>query len=531
MSTRQWSVSLRHAETHGHVSPKTILPSDSPKSDFSSKSSIASEAAAVGQYWWPTGNLRHEPATGNTVPRRSAISSSALAALMHVTTSSTSVEDDDSTADTQSDSDTSSTAASRSPSPWEGSTGTDSTGSKGYSLEAHCDAEESPNNAADHAPYAISAVTLGGQVNPAYSVPTARGFQDEDHEPSDEDTPDPKRPRKTPVSSPTTSSRPRFACPYQKYDPTGCRFCCSPNARNPEGGVETISRLRDHMFRNHDRSTRCARCWLKKFVTPEWDLRYCGGENACVERAPPTTYWMTEEQTRQLRGIRLVGSGEENWYHLFRLVLPEVPENGPTGWSSFSPYYAPSPAPIQSPDAAPEPPVSMTELLNAPMVPESSWGYQPDAYTRDSISGPLNFPHCRENRGDELVPGLFDDAIRSNSIFQSYEENLLSDSFDAARSPRLQMLEIVHQDPSDQPSENGRLHETVRQLREENRMLHGQREAFRARLEFLREQVLPLEQRIETIVYTTQPPAALLQELTEMLDTFAVIRGTLAISG
>ena len=39
-------------------------------------------------------------------------------------------------------------------------------------------------------------------------------------------------------------------------------------------------------------------------------------------KASPTKYWMTEEQRHQVRGQRFVGSGEENWYHLFRLLLP-----------------------------------------------------------------------------------------------------------------------------------------------------------------------------------------------------------------
>lgn len=89
------------------------------------------------------------------------------------------------------------------------------------------------------------------------------------------------------------------------------------------------------MFRNHDPSVRCGRCW-KVFKTSEWAPRYCE-EQACVEKAPPTTYWMTEEQTRQLRALRFLGTGEENWYHLFRLVLPQVPEHGPTGYRRLSP--------------------------------------------------------------------------------------------------------------------------------------------------------------------------------------------------
>jgi hypothetical protein len=38
--------------------------------------------------------------------------------------------------------------------------------------------------------------------------------------------------------------RPRFACPYQKYDPFGSPFCFMASNKNPEGGAETFARIK-----------------------------------------------------------------------------------------------------------------------------------------------------------------------------------------------------------------------------------------------------------------------------------------------
>ena len=58
----------------------------------------------------------------------------------------------------------------------------------------------------------------------------------------DEDEPIRKRPR--PAAQETPLVRPRFACPYQKYDPLGAPYCCMQSGKNPRGGAETFTRVK-----------------------------------------------------------------------------------------------------------------------------------------------------------------------------------------------------------------------------------------------------------------------------------------------
>ncbi|KAK3362567.1 hypothetical protein B0T25DRAFT_8920 [Lasiosphaeria hispida] len=154
----------------------------------------------------------------------------------------------------------SSASTSRSPSPRQRWTNRLENGPTNYGQacpQVDCDAGEASNSS--HASCA-TAVTLGTPTNSAQPAPVGRGFQEDDN-------------------------GARFACPNQKFDPIRCRFCCSPHSKNPQGfGADTISRLRAHMFRNHDPSVRCGRCW-EVFKTSEWVPRYCD-EQACVEKAP-----------------------------------------------------------------------------------------------------------------------------------------------------------------------------------------------------------------------------------------------------
>lgn len=41
-----------------------------------------------------------------------------------------------------------------------------------------------------------------------------------------------------------TSLRPRFACPYQKYDPRGSPWCCMQSIKNPVGGADSFGRVK-----------------------------------------------------------------------------------------------------------------------------------------------------------------------------------------------------------------------------------------------------------------------------------------------
>lgn len=66
---------------------------------------------------------------------------------------------------------------------------------------------------------------------------------------SDEDDannrpPPPGQPISPPYDSLRQSKRPRYACPYNKWDPIGCQLCCMPSRKNPEGGAEGFSRVK-----------------------------------------------------------------------------------------------------------------------------------------------------------------------------------------------------------------------------------------------------------------------------------------------
>lgn len=164
-----------------------------------------------------------------------------------------------------------------------------------------------------------------------------RSFE-EDGDGDDSAWPPPKQLKISDYDAFEPSKRFRYACPYNKWDPSGCPLCCMPSSKNREGGAETFSRVKSHIFRNHDLSTRCQKCW-SSFPNKTTTLDEHTRANDCMAKASPTKYWMTEEQRLQVRGQRFLGSGDENWYHLFRLVLPHVSLDDEQGNYIVSPFY------------------------------------------------------------------------------------------------------------------------------------------------------------------------------------------------
>lgn len=141
-----------------------------------------------------------------------------------------------------------------------------------------------------------------------------------------------------------------------------------------------------------------------------------------------------------------------------------------------------------------------------------------------------NRQNGRKKRGAvEPAPQLDAPATTNDgSIFQSYLQSQLPEVFEETREPQVQVLQVMQQDSTEFLSaENARLRETVRRLREENRIVNGQKEAYRARLESLREMVSSLEQKIEETLFHEQLPAALFGGLVGALSTFAGIHETL----
>lgn len=71
-----------------------------------------------------------------------------------------------------------------------------------------------------------------------------RGSSDSTRDSDDGDEKEPNRKRLKLATPERPLLRPRFACPYQKYDPWGSPFCCMPSNKNPEGGADTFSRVK-----------------------------------------------------------------------------------------------------------------------------------------------------------------------------------------------------------------------------------------------------------------------------------------------
>ena len=130
-------------------------------------------------------------------------------------------------------------------------------------------------------------------------------------------------------------ARPRFACPYQKYDPLGSPFCCMPNTKNPEGGADTFARIKFHILRNHDPFTRCPNCW-KACKTEEEAVGHKDSPR-CIGKASPGKYWMTGAQRLQVRGQKFVANSVDNWFCLFGILLPNAYPDGTSGQRRPSP--------------------------------------------------------------------------------------------------------------------------------------------------------------------------------------------------
>ncbi|KAB5515514.1 hypothetical protein GE09DRAFT_1263286 [Coniochaeta sp. 2T2.1] len=185
----------------------------------------------------------------------------------------------------------------------------------------------------------LTTVTTTGLVG------SKRPIDERNPDDEDEDGPDPKRAKGT--TAEPSFTRPRFACPYQKYDPLGSPFCCMPSSKNPQGGAETFPRVKSHIFRNHDPLVRCSNCW--KMCKTEHDARMHRTVTDCTQRASPSKYWMTREQCVQVRQRRFVATNSiDNWYCLFGILLPNVPAQGPDGKKISPSSPQPNPSTLRS---------------------------------------------------------------------------------------------------------------------------------------------------------------------------------------
>ncbi|KAH7347470.1 hypothetical protein B0T11DRAFT_291352 [Plectosphaerella cucumerina] len=159
---------------------------------------------------------------------------------------------------------------------------------------------------------------------------------DRDGEESEDNAPGSKRPQHAKTTQPLEGLR--FSCPYQSYDPVGSPFCGMKCGKNLEGGFPDLSRLKSHLFSNHDPFRRCSNCWKSFKPSEEVQARNHVNSASCAQRPSPAKYWMTEDQRDQVRA-KVLTKDVENWFSLFSIVLPGVPADGPTGVHSYSPYF------------------------------------------------------------------------------------------------------------------------------------------------------------------------------------------------
>ncbi|RTE84035.1 hypothetical protein BHE90_001415 [Fusarium euwallaceae] len=133
-------------------------------------------------------------------------------------------------------------------------------------------------------------------------------------------------------------SRPRFACPYRVFEP-GALNCLERGPKNPLGGCEDISRLKQHLGRRHKRSRRCNRCWKAfesdaKARTHE-SLVGCDRMSLSdFERFMDTAYESITER------FATPMSDLDGWWFIFRLLIPGMQDLDLQSLKrDYSPYY------------------------------------------------------------------------------------------------------------------------------------------------------------------------------------------------
>ncbi|RSL79524.1 hypothetical protein CEP51_007291 [Fusarium floridanum] len=166
------------------------------------------------------------------------------------------------------------------------------------------------------------------------TLPCRRTWSERENE-EDEDGNNRQRKRPRRKLRDTELPRGRFACPYQAYEPW--RNCFRPSQRNPKGGCDNISRLRDHMTRKHMPSYRCRRCW-KHFNARQQVLEHEQGD--CIQKVPPEyERFMTPEQERELDHCGEV-QPVDTWWKMFRLLVPGMAlEDFADLKTRYFPYY------------------------------------------------------------------------------------------------------------------------------------------------------------------------------------------------
>ncbi|VUC36647.1 unnamed protein product [Clonostachys rosea] len=375
-----------------------------------------------------------------------------------------------------------------------------------------------------------------------------RGDEDE----ANNRPPPPGQPISPPYDTLRQSKRPRYACPYNKWDPIGCQLCCMPSRKNPEGGAEGFSRVKSHIFRNHDITVRCQKCWAS-FPTKSEKLEDHVRKNACMRKASPTKYWMTEDQRRQVRGQRFVSGGEENWYHLFRILLPEAQLQDEHGGYRYTPYYVPlsesrtpsnlsgpasqvagMPLPMsgmQTPSGHGFNNASLSYLPNMlpmgdlPTALDDTWSQIP-AYMYDAdvavIDDPLVLPPSQPNEDVSTSSVDLYPTPRTRRHSDESGESGSGHVFGHRRISSGNERQSAIQAPHDASSaflrlDNERLRRSVTQLR-------GERDDMRRRMEAANSRVDCLDQLLEEALYEEGKSSKLCSKLFELSKMLVDLR-------
>ncbi|KAJ4218092.1 hypothetical protein NW759_008687 [Fusarium solani] len=133
-------------------------------------------------------------------------------------------------------------------------------------------------------------------------------------------------------------SRPRFACPYRVFEPDALN-CLERGPKNPLGGCEDISRLKQHLGRRHKRSRRCNRC-LKAF---ESDTKARTHESlaACpIIPLPDFERLMSAAHESITERFLTPMSDLAGWWFIFKLLIPGMQDRDLESLKmEYSPYY------------------------------------------------------------------------------------------------------------------------------------------------------------------------------------------------
>ncbi|KAI0178421.1 hypothetical protein BJ166DRAFT_50598 [Pestalotiopsis sp. NC0098] len=178
--------------------------------------------------------------------------------------------------------------------------------------DAEQDASGSQHSASSGAP---SQDTCQSTKRPRLNTGNETEAEDSDPDPDDNQgrtRPDQKKQK-------SGCEGPRFACPYQAFEPS--QNCFVPHARNPKGGCEHISRLKHHLKRRHTQAYRCRRCW-SSFDSCE-KVKDHEAKGKCNRRTmPQNERFMNAQSEAGIEKACKSVPATEAWWNLFRLLIP-----------------------------------------------------------------------------------------------------------------------------------------------------------------------------------------------------------------